>query len=310
MVKVTETDTLSPQADAAVPETPLTVDGLHRCAPGVRPDILSEEEIMRMVPFLRRHPGLMRRLMHWLAIDDCNRVHGTYCHTTGAEFSNLLVDQAFRIKKHVYNEEVLEQFRDRPFVTVSNHPMGSLDGILLIDIIGRHRQDFKVMVNLILNKIQAMRPNFIAVDPIGSDDPAKKAVTMQGIRAAIDHVRRGHPIGFFPAGAVSKVDRTLHISDREWQPSIIRLIRQFKLPVIPVYFHEHNGTFFNILGMIDWRLRTLRLPHELFAKTGTDAHVTFGDVIRPEEIAACSDLDRLGRLLRDSTYGLKGKYYD
>lgn len=306
-----DSDKIAPLSEGnAVADTPLTADGKHHCAPGVRADILSEEDIYSLAPFLRKHPKLTRWVMHQLIIDKCNRVHGTYCYETGAEFSHLLVDEAYKIKKHVYNEEVLNQFKDTPFVTVSNHPMGGLDGILLIDIIGRHRPDFKVMVNLILYHIQAMRPNFIPVDPIGSDDPAKKTVTMQGIRQAIKHVREGHPIGFFPAGAVSKVDKTLHISDREWQSSITRLIQQFKLPVIPVYFHEHNRTWFNILGMIDWRLRTLQLPRELFAKTGKDLHVTFGDPIMPEEIASHPDPGELGEFLRAKTYGLKGKYHD
>ena len=182
-----------------------------------------------------------------------------------------------------------------------------MNGILLIDIIGRHRPDFKVMVNLFLNYITAMRPSFIPVDPSHSDDPEKKKVTMHGIRTAMAHVREGHPLGFFPAGAVSKVDRTLHISDRKWQPSIIRLIQQLKVPVIPVYFHNHNSTFFNILGMIDWRIRTLRLPRELFNKTGKEIHISFGDVIEPEEIARHKDLDDLGNFLRQKTYALKSR---
>ena len=150
-----------------------------------------------------------------------------------------------------------------------------------------------------------MRPSFIAVDPQQTDDPEKKKVTMQGIRTAIAHVRGGHPIGFFPAGAVSKVQRNLRIADRPWQPSIIRLIKQLNVPVIPVYFHDHNSTFFNILGMIDWRIRTLRLPRELFNKTGREMHVSFGDVIMPEEQAAFTDLDAFGRFLRERTYSLK-----
>ncbi len=206
--------------------------------------------------------------------------------------------------KRIDNEEVLDRFKDVPFITVSNHPLGALDGIMLIDIIGRHRPDFKVMVNMFLNYITAMRPSFIAVDPSGSDDPEKKAATMQGIRQAIAHVRAGHPIGFFPAGAVSKIDRTLHISDREWQPSIIRLIKQLKVPVIPVYFHNHNSTFFNILGLIDWRIRTLRLPRELFNKTGREMRVSFGEPIMPDEQASYTDLDAFGKMLRQRTYAL------
>ena len=70
-------------------------------------------------------------------------------------------------------------------MTVSNHPFGALDGISLIRIVGERRPDFKVMVNMVLNHISAMRPNFIAVDALASDDPKKKAVSMRGIREAL-----------------------------------------------------------------------------------------------------------------------------
>lgn len=160
------------------------------------------------------------------------------------------------------------------------------------------------MVNMILNNISAMRPSFIAVDPIKTDDPEKKAVTMQGIRRAMAHVRDGHPLGFFPAGAVSKIDKSLHIRDREWQPTITRLIRQLKVPVIPIYFHGHNSTFFNILGLIDWRLRSARLPKEIFLKRGKDVHVSIGEPISVEKQAEFPDADSLGKYLREQTYAL------
>ena len=71
--------------------------------------------------------------------------------------------------------EVLDNLPEGAFITVSNHPFGALDGITLIAEVGKRRPDYKVMVNMILNRITAMRPNFIAVDQKGSDDPAKKA---------------------------------------------------------------------------------------------------------------------------------------
>lgn len=272
---------------------------------GVRPDILNYDDIRKIIPALDGHPKLVKTLMHWLILDKCNEVHRTYCHHTGAEFSHDLIDKAYRIKKHVYNEEVLDRFPTGSFITVSNHPLGAIDGIMLIDILTRHREDFKVMVNMFLYYISAMRPSFIPVDPVNNDNAESRRITMQGIRTAMQHVRDGHPIGFFPAGAVSKVDKTLHISDREWQPSIIRLIKQLKKPIIPIYFHEHNSTFFNILGMIDWRIRTLRLPRELFNKTGRDMHISIGEPIMPEEQSEFTDLDEFGKYLRNATYGLK-----
>ncbi|MBD5291581.1 MAG: hypothetical protein HDS24_05915 [Bacteroides sp.] len=276
----------------------------HSPAPGVRPDLLNYDDIRKIAPILDGHPKIVKALMHWLIIDKCNEVHSRYCYETGVKFSNLLIDEAYHIRKRIDNEDVLDMFPSAPFITVSNHPLGALDGIMLIDIIGRHRPDFRVMVNMFLNYISAMRPSFIAVDPSKSDDPEKKRVTMDGIREAMRHVREGHPIGFFPAGAVSKIDRTLHIRDRQWQPSIIRLIKQLKVPVIPVYFHDHNSTFFNILGLIDWRLRTLRLPRELFNKTGREMHVSFGNPISVEKQAEFSDLESFGRFLRQQTYSL------
>lgn len=290
---------LSPCAGARLP------------APGVRPDILNYDDIRKMAPIFDGHPKIVQTIMHWLILDKCNEVHGRYCYETGVPFSNLLIDDAYKIRKEIDNEDVLDRFPTGPFVTVSNHPLGALDGIMLIDIIGRHRADFRVMVNMFLNYLTAMRPSFIAVDPSGSDDPAKKAATMHGIREAIAHVRAGHPIGFFPAGAVSKIDKTLHVNDRQWQPSIVRLIKQLKVPVIPIYFHNRNSAFFNILGLIDWRLRTLRLPRELFNKTGKTMHVSIGEPIMPERQAEFANdeagIEAFGKMLREETYALRAK---
>ena len=129
------------------------------------------------------------------------------------------------IKLQIDNEEILDNLPEGAFITVSNHPYGALDGIILINEIGKRRPEFKVMVNMILNYISAMRPNFIAVDALASDDPKKKAVSMNGIKAAIMHVKQGHPLGFFPAGAISKIIGT-KIQDREWQESVSSLIMQ------------------------------------------------------------------------------------
>ena len=270
-----------------------------------RPEVITFEDVVKAVPALAKHPKLVNWAFKLLAIDKVNYVHGKYCKTTGIPFSSLLVNEEYHWKLRVDNCEVLERFKTGPFITVSNHPFGSYDGIILLHLVGSQRPDFKVMVNLILNQLQAMRPSFIAVDPMKSDDPEKKKITMQGMRAAIKHVKEGHPLGFFPAGAISKIDRHLRVTDREWQPVIMRLIRQFQVPVIPIFFHGRNSTFFNILGMIDWRLRTMRLPRELFASYNKEVHVSIGDPISVEEQNSHETLEDLGKFLRAKTYELR-----
>lgn len=271
----------------------------------VRPDVLNVDDAVAMVPKLAGHRRLVERVMRWLQIDKVNWIHAHNCSTPGPEFCAGVV-RDLDLTLRIDNEQVLDNLPDGPFVTVSNHAYGALDGIILIDIVGRRRPFFKVMVNMILNRITAMRPNFIAVDALASDDPAKKAVSMQGIREAMDQVRLGEPLGFFPAGAVSKLNRHLRLEDRDWQPNIGRLIKKFKVPVIPIYFHGGNSWWFNFLGLVSWQLRTLRLPAEVFNKKGRTIHITVGEPISVEEQQVhASTPEELCEFLKQKTYALR-----
>lgn len=272
----------------------------------VRPEVITTGDVAEVVPASKKFRWLVKRLMHLLQIDEVNRVHSKWCQTPGPEFVKHLMVDDFKIPLQVDNAEVLDRFKEGAFITVSNHPFGALDGIMLIDLVGQHRPDFKVMVNMVLNHINGMRSNFIAVDAFASADPKKKAVSMQGIKQAIMQVRRGHPIGFFPAGAVSKIRPNLRIEDREWQPNIIRLISQLNVPVVPIFFHGRNSMTAHILGLIDWRLRTLRLPSEVFNKCGHTMHISVGSPISPEEQKLHQgSMEEFGEFLRQSTYKLK-----
>lgn len=272
----------------------------------IKRTVLDYNDLVAMAPALAGHEKLVNRILHWLSVDKVNAVHDKYCDNPGPEFaSNLLKD--FDIKLRIDGQETLGHLPEGAFITVSNHPFGALDGISLISLMGAIRPEFKVMVNMVLNHISAMRPNFIAVDALASDDPAKKAVSMKGIKEAIMQVRRGKPIGFFPAGAVSKINGHLRIEDREWQPSIIRLIRQLKVPVIPIYFHGHNSTFFNILGLISWQLRTLRLPTEVWRKCHSTIHISVGEIIQPEEYLKYDTDEALGKFLKGKTYEMRDR---
>lgn len=247
----------------------------------VKRTVLDYSDISEMIPFFKGKEKLCNWLLKLVAIDKVNWIHSHNFDTPGVPFTEgLLKDLNITIK--IRNKQVLDNLPEGAFITVSNHPFGALDGIMLINIVGKHRPDFKVMVNMILNHITAMRPNFINVDALASNDPKKRAESVRGIATAIRHVREGHPLGFFPAGAVSKFTKELRIEDREWQPSITRIIQKVKVPVIPIYFHGHNSLFFTILGMIDWRLRTLKLPSEVFRGKNRTYRISVGDPITPE----------------------------
>lgn len=270
-------------------------------------DVLNADDIMQMVPKLRKHPRLVNRLVKFLWLDKVNAIHENNIDHPGPEFVRGLLND-LDIKLKVDNEQVLDHLPQGAFITVSNHHFGALDGIILIDLVASRRPRYKVMVNMILNHIRGMRPNFIAVDAMASDDPKKKAVSMKGIKEVIRTVRSGEPVGFFPAGAVAKVNWRLRLKDRRWQPNIIRLIDQLNVPVIPIFFHGSNSWWFNFLGITVWQLRSLRHPAEVFRKRGKTFHVTIGDPISVEEQAQHkASLEEFGQFLRDKTYSLRDK---
>ncbi len=272
--------------------------------PVVKRTVLDYDDIVEMAPFFKGKRRLVEMLMKALDVDKVNWIHDHNFDTPGPAFCRGLLND-LDIKLRIDNEQLLDNLPEGPFVTVSNHPFGALDGITLIDLIGSRRPGYKVMVNMILNHITAMRPNFIAVDQAASDDPAKKAVSMKGIAEAIRQIKNGQPVGFFPAGAVGNYNRHLKFEDREWQPTVIRLIRKFGVPVIPIYFHGLNSLWFRILGIISWQLRTLRLPAEVFRRKGDTLHISVGNLITPEELKAHSaSEEELGLWLRERTYEL------
>lgn len=273
----------------------------------IKRDVLNQQDIARIIPRLAGHPRLINGLIKFLWLDKVNNLHANNIDHPGPEFvRGLLTD--LDITLQVDNAQVLDNLPQGAFVTVSNHHFGALDGIILIDLIASRRPRYKVMVNMFLNYISGMRPNFIAVDPMASADPAKKAVSMKGIKEAIKMVRSGEPVGFFPAGAVGKVNWHLRLQDRQWQPNIIRLIDQMNVPVIPIFFHGSNSWFFNFLGVTCWQLRTLCHPREVFRKRGKTFHVTIGDPISVEEQALHKgSLEEFGNFLRQRTYSLRDK---
>jgi hypothetical protein len=248
---------------------------------------------------------LARLVIHFLAIDRVNKVYGRSCQYTGAAFTEgLLTD--FGVNYRIGYAERLQHLPEGAFITVSNHPYGALDGIMLIHMMASIRPDYKIMVNQILTLIEAMNENFISVKPRIGDNPLNPSASFSGVKEALLHLSEGHPMGFFPAGGVSFFDfKTMSIHDREWQESILKLIYKANVPVIPIRFFDGNSPFFYFLGIISWRIRSLRMAYEVFNKKRHKPRIGIGETITPEKIRSFNDVKELGLFLRRQVYEMK-----
>ncbi|GHU61401.1 hypothetical protein FACS1894123_00710 [Bacteroidia bacterium] len=248
---------------------------------------------------------LAKGLMKIGGFDKVNRVYDTGKYKTGTDIEDAMID-GLGITRKIHNIDVLKRFEKQPFITISNHPYGHIDGIMLIGEVAKVRPDFKVMVNWMLGLIDTMQEHFIGVNPYSQ----LKKSSLSGVKICLEHLKSGHPLGFFPAGAVSKNIGQNKVRDREWQEGVIKLIKKANVPIIPAYFSGQNSAFFNFLDKVDWRIRNVRLCHELDTKKGKTVNLIFGDPIFPEEQNQWEDVKMFGEFLKERTYNLASSLVD
>ena len=131
---------------------------------------------------------------------------------------------------------------------------------------------------------------------------------LNGVRLCLLHILAGHPIGFFPAGAMSFYNKEQKaVRDLPWTRSVIRLIHKANVPVYPIYFDFLNSDFFYWLGNVSWQLRTLRVVSEVFNNRGSTVDVYVGDQIPVSKISSLDTDENLGKYLYEQTYACKNR---
>lgn len=268
--------------------------------------LIDKNEIKKLNPIFKGRFGnfLLNTLFKLSGANKVNGVYDASKQYTGLQFVNDMLDK-LEINRVVKNYEILDQFEGKPFITVSNHPYGHIDGIISISVVGNKRPDFKVMVNWMLNQIDTMQNFFIGVNPYSKDNKMSDLKSsVGGVKQCLEQLRDGHPLGLFPAGGVSSNHLT-KTEDREWQPTVLRIMKKAKVPVIPMYISGNNSWLYRFLGFINWRIRTIRLLHEVTNKKGKTIYVKFGTPISVEEQNKFTDIEEYGQFLKDRTYALK-----
>lgn len=216
--------------------------------------LLPVSEIEKISPLFRGKAGnaFASSLRKLLSISRLSDIYDEIDSFRGPEFARVLLER-LGIKYELEGAEKLSSLPQGPFITISNHPYGGIDGIILVDLIGHLRDGFKVMVNEFLNIIEPLSPSWIAVNPKNNDRAGVSGKNIRGVKEVLSTLSGGDPVGFFPSGAVSDLKlKDMTIRDREWQEPLIRLIRKASVPIVPIRFFDHNTTLFYLLGLINW----------------------------------------------------------
>ena len=244
-------------------------------------------------------------LMKVLKISTLNQIYDRNKHLKELPFLNAILDE-FQIKFEIPEEDFKRLPKDGAYITISNHPLGGIDGILLLKLMLEREPNFKIIANFLLHRIDPMKPYIMPVNPFENHKDAKSSVV--GIKETLRHLRDGKPLGMFPAGEVSTYKDGKLVVDKAWEEGAIKVIRKAQVPVVPIYFHAKNSRLFYFLSKINDTLRTAKLPSELLTQKDRIIKVRVGKPISVAEQNEYESIEDYTEFLRKKTYMLANPF--
>jgi len=205
--------------------------------------------------------------------DDLNEIVRKYGHLYGIDFLDACL-KGFGVNI-IYKglENVSAQGR---WIVASNHPLGGLDGMALMWVIGKIRKDIVFPVNDLLMNIPNLKELFIPINKHGSN--------AGNIRIIEDTFASDKAMLFFPAGLCSRKQKN-GICDLEWKKSFISKARTYKRDIIPCFINGRNSDwFYNLARLrafmgIKSNVEMLYLVDEMFKQRDKEIVITFGKPI-------------------------------
>lgn len=244
-------------------------------------------------------------LLRLLRISKVNKIYQKHKDKKDLPFLNGILDE-FQIEFEIPEEDLKRIPKSGAFITVSNHPLGGIDGILLLKLLLEHRPDYKIIANFLLHRIAPLKPYVMPVNPFENHKDAKSSLL--GLKSSLQHLQDGRPLGIFPAGEVSTYRDGKLMVDKPWELGAVKLIKKAEVPVIPIYFHAKNSWLFYILSKISDTFRTAKLPSELLTQKNRVIKVRIGKPISVKDQQEYKDINSFYEYLRKKTYMLANPF--
>ncbi|KXJ45434.1 MAG: acyltransferase [Cycloclasticus sp. Phe_18] len=242
--------------------------------------------------------GFLKRLMHEKEVNQFLEEHQD---DEGFDF----IDQVFAF----FNFSYSASHRDRGnipasgrVIIVANHPLGALDGLSLLKLVGEVRRDVKIVVNDMLMEFKGLDSLLLPVDNL------KKSTQKSSISRILQSLNNEEAVIIFPAGEVSRI-RPNGVRDGKWSSGFLSFAKKTQAPILPIYVKARNSSLFYSSSMLYKPLSSMLLAHEIFNKNSKTITFKVGAPI-PYRFLERLPLERkeIARLIRRHAYLLgKGK---
>jgi putative hemolysin len=203
-----------------------------------------------------------------LRINEINNIIESYSNKSGIDF----IDELFELLDISYTisaKDILKIPSEGKLLIVSNHPLGGVDGLILLKLISDVRSDVKIVVNELLLNIDNLKNYFLPFDIFS------EKIQRGTIESIYKSLNNNEAIIVFPAGEVSRFGIS-GIQDKNWRKSVLQLSKKYKVPVLPVYIHARNSIVFYLASLINKKFSMFLLPRELFNKKNKSFNVSIG----------------------------------
>ena len=194
--------------------------------------------------------------------------------------------------------------KDGPLIITSNHPHGLVDGMVLAELIGRVRTDYKILTRSLLTGITEIDHFMIPVPFPHEEDALEKNLVMR--KDAMNHLKGGGVVILFPSGVVG-ASKTVFgpVVEEQWNPFTAKMIQRSQAKVLPVYFPGGNSRWYQVANQISPTLRQSLLLFEVVKALNKPQTPVVGQLIDRPEIKDWADNPRgFVSWLRDETLKL------
>jgi len=174
--------------------------------------------------------------------------------------------------------------RDGPLVVTANHPHGLVDGMVMAELIGRVRTDYKILTRSLLTGVAEIDRFMIPVPFAHDPDAHAKNVEMR--RHAMQHLAGGGVVALFPSGVVASADRLFGPAvERDWNAFTAKLIQRSGATVLPMRFPGRNSRAYQIASLISPTLRQGLLLYEVKHAMNRIQRPHIGTPLSPEDLS-------------------------
>ena len=230
--------------------------------------------------FCHRRPRLSRLLTTFLRLffreREFQHFAEAYPNLRGIQFARQVLNY-FQFTVEISGDDKARIPTNGRVVIAANHPIGSLDGLALLALVGEIRRDVKIVANQMLTAIEPLKDSLLHVDVMNGK------TSHADLYAIEQHLNKDGALIIFPAGEVSRLSID-GIRDTKWKPGFLRYAEKTAAPIVPAYIKARNSLFFYVLSLAARPLSTPWLVRELFKQRRSSATIIIGNPVTADTL--------------------------